>query len=578
MTEIKVLSPKTVNQIAAGEVIERPASVVKELVENSIDAGADEIKIDVENGGKDLIYVKDNGSGMSGDEVELAFKKHATSKIEQIEDLDDLSSLGFRGEALPSIASVSKVKAQTRRKDDLEGTEISIHGGDIKKVIETGCPAGTIIEVKDLFYNTPARRKFLKKTSTELSHISEVVTRMSLANPEVQFTLNHNDNELFFVPKTNSPLENIKSVYGKEVAKKMVEVSAENEAVSVEGYVSKPEVTRSNRRHIFNFVNSRFVDNTMLKDAVVEGFGTLLKKRRYPIAVLFLEIDGDRIDVNVHPTKTNIRFYDEGEIKEEVSRAIHSSLLREDLVPSVSSEESGADTEPVEGDVGRDLEGSKEMDMETSSPIKGIQKTLGLKEEREVSESKLSRMTIAGIVKDTYIITETPKGMAVIDQHAAHERINYEKLKNKYDDKIESQKLVSPVTIELKPRESAVLRANEKLLEELGFEIEHFGRTTFRIEGVPVVLGELQEKEIIHSVLDELMDNKKNSLEERKEEMIRYMACRSSLMAGDRLSISRGKRLLEELGKTENPYTCPHGRPTIVTFEEKSIEKWFKRD
>jgi len=573
MSKIKILSPKTVNQIAAGEVIERPASVVKELVENSIDAGADEIRIDVENGGKDRIYVKDNGKGMTREEVRLAFKKHATSKIEQIEDLDDLSSLGFRGEALPSIASVAKVKAETRKKNELEGTEIAINGGYIDEVKETGCPAGTIIEVEGLFYNTPARRKFLKKTNTELSHISEVVTRMSLANPEVRFTLNHNDNELFFVPKTDSPLENIKSIYGKEVARKMIEVSSEDETILVRGFVSKPEVTRSNRRHIFNFVNSRFVDNTLLKDAVVEGFGTLLFNKRYPIAVLFIDIDGEEIDVNVHPTKTKIRFYDEEKIKNLVSRSIRSSLLEEDLVPSINSDDSGAENGSVKGEIEDTIDDSSE----SISKEKGFQKTLELEEKREVEGSKLSDMTIAGIVKDTYIITETPEGMAVIDQHAAHERINYEMLKKKYDESIESQKLVSPVTVELKPRESGVLRANSELLKDLGFEIEHFGKTTFRIEAVPVIIGEMQEKEMIHSVLDELMDKRKNSLEERKEEMIKYMACRSSIMAGDMLSISNAKELVEELGRTENPYTCPHGRPTIVTFKEKNIEKWFKR-
>ncbi|MBS3815988.1 MAG: DNA mismatch repair endonuclease MutL [Candidatus Thermoplasmatota archaeon] len=568
MGEINVLPENTINQIAAGEVVERPASVVKELVENSLDAGADEIEVEVEDGGKERIVVRDNGRGMTRDEVELAFKKHATSKIEDIEDLDDLSSLGFRGEALPSIAAVSKVTALTKTEDQLEGTKLVIHGGDIEEIEEVGCAEGTSIEVEELFYNTPARRKYLKKTNTELAHISEVVTRNALANTDVQFSLKHEGRELTFVPKSGSLLENIKSIYGKEIAKKMVKMEAEEEGLSVEGHVSKPEITRSNRKHIFTYVNSRYVKNDILKDGIVEGYETLLKKGRYPLAFLNVEIDPRKIDVNVHPTKTRIRFFEEKKVKEKISEAVNSALLEEDLIPSRSGEVDEREEKPKSS---REESEKQEGDFTTQSRLE-------MEEEAEVKESKLSHMKVVGTLKDLYIVAETPTGMAVVDQHAAHERINYEELKSKIGDKIDSQKLVSPKTIELQPKEAAVLRANEELLGKLGFDLDHFGKTTFRVRGIPVIFGEVQEKEILHSILDELMEHKGTSLDDRKEEMVKYMACHSSITAGDKLSVTKAKELLEKLGKTENPYTCPHGRPTIVSFTEKDMEKWFKRD
>ncbi|MBS3781193.1 MAG: DNA mismatch repair endonuclease MutL [Candidatus Thermoplasmatota archaeon] len=568
MGRINVLSEKTVNQIAAGEVIERPASVVKELIENSLDAGADEISVDVEEGGQKRIKVKDNGCGMTREEVKLAFQKHATSKIEDIEDLDDLSSLGFRGEALPSIAAVSKVTALTKSEDQLEGTKIVLDGGDVEKIEETGCAVGTSIEVKDLFYNTPARKKYLKKKNTELAHISEVVTRNAIANPEVEFSLTHNENELTFIPKSRSMLENIKSIYGKEVAKKMIEVEKELEDFSLKGYVSKPEITRSNRKHIFTYVNSRYVKNNVLKNGIVDGFETLLKKGRYPLAFLDIDIDPAKIDVNVHPTKTKIRFLEAEKVRERIAEAVNDSLLKKDLIPDRSTESEVERSGEISEERDRTIDGEKS---------KGEQTKLEMDEKREIEKSKLSHMSVLGILKDSYIVVETPSGMAIVDQHAAHERINYENLKDKLEDDIDSQKLVSPKTVELKPKEAALLRANEELLERLGFDIDYFGKTTFRLRGVPVIFGEVQEKEILHSVLDELSEWKSNSLEERREEMIKYMACHDSVTAGDKLSITSAKELLERLGKVENPYTCPHGRPTIVSFAEKEIEKWFKR-
>ncbi len=563
MSEIKVLSEETINQIAAGEVIERPASVVKELVENSLDAGANEIDVEVEDGGKKKIKVKDNGKGMTREEVRLAFKKHATSKIEDIEDLNDLNSLGFRGEALPSIASVAKTTALTKPEDQVEGTRIVIHGGELIEVEEEGCATGTSIVVEELFYNTPARKKYLKKTNTELAHVSEVITRNAITNPEVQFSLKHEGRELTFVPKSGSMLENIKAIYGKEIAKKMVEVEYDEDGLVVEGYVSRPEINRSNRRHMFTYVNSRYVNNNILKRGVVDGYSTLLKKGRYPLAFLNIEIEQEKIDVNVHPTKTKIRFLEDEKVQEKIAEAVKSTLLEEDLVPSISEKKEKSKVE----------KSKKEEDKIDTSK----QSRLEMDEETEVQESKLSHMTVIGTIKDTYVVVETPSGMAVVDQHAAHERINYEDLKDKVDDKIDSQKLVSPKTIELQPKEAAVLRANEELMDKLGFDLDHFGKTTFRIRGVPVIFDEIQEKEILHSVLDELMDKKGTSLEERREEMVKYMACHSSVTSGDKLSPTKAKDLLEDLGRTENPFTCPHGRPTVVSFTEKEIKKWFKR-
>jgi len=567
MSRIQVLSQKTVNQIAAGEVIERPASVVKELVENSLDADADEIKVEIIEGGKKRVVVRDNGIGMGPEEVELAFKKHATSKIDRIEDLDDLSSLGFRGEALPSIASVAKVTAITRTEGQLEGTKLTVHGGDIKHKEETGCAVGTTIIVENIFYNTPARKKYMKKTNTELAHVSDIVTRNALANPNCSFSLTHNDNEILFVPKTDSQLKNIKSIYSKETAKKMIKVDEKNDYFQVNGYVCKPEITRSNRKHIYTFINSRYVENKLLKDAVTEGYDTLLPKHRYPLAFLDIKIDGKKIDVNVHPTKTKVRFQDKKKVKNTLSEIINEALLSEDLIPEQTKE------------FDKEKPSTPSTQVSDDNKVKHFheQSKLKFEEESEVKESKLSHMKVLGIVKDNYILAETPSGLAIIDQHAAHERINYEKFKNKFKNKISSQKLVSPTNIELKPRYAAILRANEDLIKSLGFDIENFGRTTFRIKGIPVIFGEVQEKEILTDVLDELMDLKNTSLDKRKEEIIRYMSCHSSVRAGDMISITKAKDILEKLGKTDNPYTCPHGRPTIITFSEKEFEKWFKR-
>ncbi len=562
MGEIIVLSQETVNQISAGEVIERPASVVKELVENSLDSGATEIHVEIEDGGKKAIIVKDNGKGMVEEEVELAFEKHSTSKIRCIEDLDDLGTLGFRGEGLSSIAAVAKVRVVTKEHGSLEGTEFVINGGEKIEHGSIGCPGGTTVEVRDLFYNTPARRKYLKKTGTEFAHISEVVTRYALAYPNVKFKLFHNGNELLFTPGSGGLEDNIKHIYGVDTAKKMVSVDVSGELLSVKGVLGKPEITRSTRDHIYTFVNKRYVNNALLKDAVVEGYGTLLPKRRYPIVVLNIDIPGHEIDVNVHPTKIKIRFLHRDRVRKEVSDAVKYALLEEDLVPALETERI-EEEKPV-----------KEPDVKTQEIT---QQRLEMEEREDVPESKLSEMRVAGILHDSYIVVETPEGMAVIDQHAAHERINYERITKALEGKMDTQRLVSPVNIELRPREAAILRANEDLLKDLGFDIEPFGRTTFRLVGLPIVLGELQGKDIIDSVLDELMAMKGSSLQERKEEIIRYMACHSSVTAGDMLSVGTARELLIELGRTDNPYTCPHGRPTIIKFSRKEMDKWFKR-
>ncbi|MFO7991197.1 MAG: DNA mismatch repair endonuclease MutL [Thermoplasmata archaeon] len=566
MDGIKILSPQTVNQIAAGEVIERPASVVKELIENSMDAGADDIKIEVKDGGRDLIKVIDNGSGMGRDEVELAFEKHATSKIDDIQDLDDLRTLGFRGEALPSIAAVSKVRVVTKREEDVEATEMIIHGGEKKELGSIGAPVGTTVEVRELFYNTPARRKYLKKKSTELAHVSEVVTRYALAHPEISFQLVHDGNELISTPKSKSLLENIRDIYGKELAKNMVHVSHENEIFRLEGYLSKPDFTRSTRSHIYTYVNGRYVNNKLLKDSVVKGYGTLLFKHRYPICVLKLELDGSLIDVNVHPTKTKIRFREERKLQEELIAAIRGSFHDQDLIPDRK-------TDGKEGE----KEEKGESEEKNQKDLSLGQSHLEVGREERVDKTSLPEMRIVGIVNDLYIVAETAEGMMVIDQHAAHERINYERIKSIYGDERGAQSLVSPFTVELKPRQAAVLRANGDLIENLGFKVEEFGKTTFRIRSVPVVMGEMQDVDIIHDILDEIMEMKNNSLEERKEEVIRYMACHSSITSGDVISVTNAKKLVQELGGCDNPYTCPHGRPTVISFDEKEMKKWFKR-
>jgi len=628
MGRIRILDDSTVNQIAAGEVVERPASVVKELVENSIDAGATRIFISVKSGGKSFIQIGDNGCGMTREDALLAFEKHSTSKIQYIDDLITLHSLGFRGEALSSIASVSQTTLVTRAApgtldtDSYTGTKLIIDGGELKKVEEIGCPAGTTITVENLFFNLPARMKYLKSDRTELNHIIEIVKCRALAYPEVFFELSHEGRRLLLSPGSGELLETISSILGKTAAREMLGLNYSGPKAEVRGFVSKPSHTRANLKHIFLFINRRPVRSPHIIRAIREGFGNLLPQVRYPVGVIELYIDPKELDVNIHPTKSEVKFQYPDDVFFSVVNTIKYALGGKDLSIRTAPERGRGTGKgkgrgkgiPIEagvkglfgkaGKAGMKVEETKTAYVPVhsppppthpalSKPIKGKQARIdahteekGLTEitrklesgERFI-ESALPQMRPLGQVNRMFIIAETREGMAIIDQHAAHERVMYERLKRDHrDEPVKSQRFIEPISLELAPEEQEAVKAYQALLAFLGFEIEAFGGNTFIVRTAPVVLGKHTAPETIYDIIDELVaTGKVKGLDERKDDMLKLLACHSALRGGEELSMPRIEALLEELLTVENPFTCPHGRPTIIQLPKTELEKKFKR-
>jgi DNA mismatch repair protein MutL len=642
---IKVLDPITANQIAAGEVVERPASVVKELVENAVDAGASKIEVEVIAAGVELIRVTDNGCGMQREDAVLAFQRHATSKISSSSDLGEISTLGFRGEALPSIASVSNMETITREANCLEGTQLLISGGKIDQVQDAGCPVGTTFVVRDLFFNTPARRKFLKSDATELGQISDVLNRLAMAYPKISFKLINQGRVLLYTSGNGSLLETVSQVYGRELARDMLPISVEGE-LALGGLLSKPQHTRSTRAQQTFFINGRYIRSKALTEAVAEGYHTLIPSNRYPIVVLNLQLQPNMVDVNVHPTKLEVRFSKEaslGFVADAIRDALTSNLLIQGLenksVPSlaeptplsyqpdtkdlplftgeetyiqsslkavsilqpftnagqvVPSEETRAaicpDTTFTKPDANKVVllqseqqKDAKEptmfVDISTPShvtqaaPAEVIYEAQGV----EASLSKLPDLEPLGQIDLTYIVAKGLEGLYIIDQHAAHERLNYEELWSKAaSGQIESQLLLDPITLELTNQEMELLVENIFQFSDLGLLLEHFGGNTFLLRGHPTDIDNPQE--LIRDLL-ELFTQGEKKIEARKlrEEIIYMLACKSSITANKRLSTSEMEHLLWRLGQAENPFSCPHGRPTIIAISVAELAKRFQR-
>lgn len=588
-SRIKVLDEKTVSLIAAGEVVERPASVVKELVENSIDAGATSITVEIENAGLKKISVADNGIGMTREEVLLAFQRYATSKIEKIDDLQFLKTMGFRGEALPSIAAVSRIEIISKVSDSNTGTYAKFENGVAKEIKEVGAPAGTSIIVRDLFYNVPVRKKFLKSHRVEEAHIIDVVARYALIHGNKNFRLINDKKEIFFSPQTGNMLENIVSIYGKEYAKYLLPVNYSNEYVHVTGFVSKPEFTKATSAYQLVFVNTRPVASRILNDAIKDAYYRLIPKDRYPFAVISVQIDPKLIDVNVHPTKSQIKFSDELKAYDSVLEAVKQALRTQELIPEVSRQKL-IPVYPVTEKVSVKIPHPAPMLPSTErierpavqeilpAPEKKIQAELELKELKEPPVmKKISGLRILGQALDTYIIVEAAESILLIDQHAAHERIMLEKLIRQVRE-IQVQELLEPVTIELQAKEAQAIAENSKMLQELGFVIEQFGRNLYRLRAAPVILGEIKGKEIITDIADELANiGRAKSASASKQKILELVACHSAIKANQKLSFNEMERLIAELYSLEEPYTCAHGRPTIVSLSKKEIEKLFKR-
>ena len=574
MSLIKILPENLINQIAAGEVVERPASVIKELIENSIDAGADKITLEVIGGGDELIRVTDNGSGMDKDDAKLALARHATSKISVTDDLFNIKTLGFRGEALASIASVSDLTLITKQQRSPTGVKITAHGGETISFEEINCPPGTQIEVRNLFYNTPARKKYLKTISTEYQQILSFFQSLAIAHPNIQFVLFRNNKESFNYPIVNTFFERIRSVLGKNIAENCIPVSSSEGDFSIEGFIGKPEIAREGTRHQHLFVNSRAVSHSLFSYALYESYHSLLFGRQKPFFSINIQIAPTLIDVNIHPRKLEIKFLNQNQLFKALQKAAKESLEKNILMPGIKTNiYQPKFFDPIK--VNDALEFTKNLAEDSRNFKPGrINKYAYKKDGTQV----LSLNPLAQIAK-SYILAESPAGLILIDQHAAHERILYEELMDQFDKKApEKQQLLIPQNIELSSLEAEIFKSNEAIFNALGFEIELFGGSTFIISSVPASIAKENIENILLNVLSDLSDDKKTrAVINPSEKLIEYVACRSAIKFGKDLSIDEMASLIMQLDCLKRPYTCPHGRPSMIQLSFEELEKRFKR-
>lgn len=626
MSFVHVLDDNTINKIAAGEVVERPASVVKELVENAIDARADRIEVEIMAGGTSFMRVTDNGIGMSQEDARLAILRHATSKISVVEDLQSIDTLGFRGEALPSIASVSRFSLLTRQAGAELGTAISICGGKEPDISETGCGIGTTIKVEDLFFNTPARKKFLKTNNTEGSKINDFITKLAISNPQIAFKLINNNKTAVVTPGNGNLHDTLRAIYGGTVGDSLIglDFTDREEEISIKGYISKPSTIRSNRSWQTFIVNGRIVSNRAMSKAIDNAYNALIPKSGYPMVALILEVPQHTIDVNVHPQKSELKFADEGRIFKAVYKAVldavrptgqqlgsiaarverpehhaetvgmgmlqrpvQTTLIEtmEYIPPSESmpvrrvlESSSAADfvkpvaQEPGVGDIYEETIASRSQD--TSLPVKNT----SMEENVPVNPggSKGLDMIPIGQVDRTYIVAQDNKALYIVDQHAAHERILYDRFAA-MTDRIPSQPLLVHLLLDFSSRELQLIEENLELFSSLGFGLEPCGPQQFRLTEVPADIPVSEGESIIREILTALEDSHKLSAAEIRHECLAMTACKAAIKAGFQLSQRQMEIILEELGHTAMPYTCPHGRPTILKFSSDELAKMFKR-
>jgi DNA mismatch repair protein MutL len=679
MGRIHVLSEAVANKIAAGEVVERPASVVKEMLENSLDAGATRIKISVEAGGKKLIQITDNGCGMVRDDALLAFERHATSKIKDAEDLLSVATLGFRGEALPSIASVSRLRLETRAAEEDAGTVVEISGGKILRVEEAGLPPGTSIAVRDLFFNTPARKKFLKSESTELSHIASLVTHYALAHPEKHFELHSASNAMLVAPPVAGYSERVYQVFGRETLDQLIPVAArqslerlglpqpppwrreEDESVEgmlskdpgeirVHGFVSKPEIQKLNRNSIFVFVNGRLIRDRLVQHALTEAYRNIIPPTVYPVVLLFLELPAGEVDVNVHPSKTEVRFRQQTVMHDFVRESVRAALMKARPVPQFVTEiraratatqaltsggitpgaltpaltpggEALRETElPASGsrlelqEAGADdfalqvptpppvsarfhFEGGIAVEANAAIPVaRGLEAhglgargaeaipDSGCTQALEVRDgdpglSALGTLKPVGQIRNSFILAVSEQGLWIIDQHVAHERVLFERiLKQRAARKVESQRLLMPIVLELSPAHLAVLAEISDELQHNGFEVEPFGARSVAVKVAPAGVDAPAVEHLLHELLDQFSREEQSlNLEKIRARIAASIACHAAIKVNMPLEQNKMEWLLAELAKTDHPYSCPHGRPVVLQYSLKDIQKAFKR-
>lgn len=587
-SRVIILDDRTISKIAAGEVIERPSSIVKELIENSIDAQSKRIEIEIKNGGKDYIRVSDNGIGMSPEDAKLAFNRHATSKIRQMNDLFTVKTLGFRGEALPSIASISEIELITKRREDLLGTRIRVSNNKIESVEETGCPDGTTVIVRNLFDNVPVRKKFLKKDLYESGYVSDVTTRIALINPFINFKLINDGKTVFNTHGNNDLLNTIICVYGKDIAVNLTKVDIRDEKYLLTGYISNPQLTRSNRNYQTFSINNRFIKDNILPNAVEDSYKTLLPVNRHPLAVLNFNLPGEEVDINVHPSKMEIRFNKEKEVYNFINKGI-SKLLKETInIPKIVNDVEKKDASSMNEQL---------MISEEKSIIDNVleyKPKFSEKIEESVSFYDNDTIVSSNYIEDknqnrlvtliplcqlfsTYILAQSNDEFFIIDQHAAHERILYEDLTEKYENKvIYKQELISPLIFDLTHKEKNIIIDNIDLINKLGFDIEDFGHHTIIVRTVPYTFKNEINKQLFIDIADEL-ESLGSYKDEKRKDLIVMISCKSAIKANDKLTETEILTLLKKLEQTKYPYTCPHGRPTIISMSLFELEKRFKR-
>jgi DNA mismatch repair protein MutL len=576
MNVIRILPEKVASQIAAGEVIERPASVVRELLDNSIDAGSTTVFLRIENGGKRLIRVRDNGVGMSRDDLLLCLERHATSKIKSVSDLFSLSSLGFRGEALPSTASVSRMEITSRPAQQVIGHRVKVEGGKLRSVDQIGCPAGTIVEVKDLFYNVPARRKFLRADKTELDHIINVLSRISLPFRHIHFRLEERDKTILNLPFTENDVNRLSVLMGSNVAKRLVALDQQVGEFKIKAFLAPPDLNRSRGDRIFIYVNNRSIRDRLVTRAVMEGYGQRLMKGRYPQAVIFLEIAPSLVDINVHPTKQEIRFRNGRLVYQTIISAIEDTLGQRFHTVFETPFDQG-------------YEGLREMGEKHLGGVDMAERQgeylQATGEKSDVSAALFQEPylveagpRVIGQLKDTYILCQTNEGLIMVDQHAAHERVVYESLKRAYGGmQLERQTFLIPHRLEVSLNEGRVIQQRLDQLAKLGLELEHFGGSTFLLRSVPSCLVHAQWENFILDLLSVLAEEDDLSTEKAMDKVLTVMACHGAIRAGKRLSREEMSLLLNQLEGMDLPSNCPHGRPIFKKFSYYEIEKMFKR-
>lgn len=593
MNKIILLSEDTINKIAAGEVIDRPASIVKELVENSIDAASTSITVETADGGKSLISIIDNGCGIAAEDIPHVFIRHATSKINNIDDLLKIDTLGFRGEAMASIASVSEIELFTRYEEEATGLHIIVKNREVVESKSIGYPSGTHIKVKNLFYNTPARKKFLKSDKTENNYITDVMEKMALSNACISFKYIVNGNIIFHTPGNGDLLSVIQCIYGIKTAKMMLPVDFSNELLSISGYIAKPEYSKGNSTYIIFSINNRIVKNYALKEAVRSAYKSLLMNKRFPFAVININISQDKIDVNVHPTKAEVKFSDERSVFNLVYYAVNGVLSTENSLVYENAFANDDHSAVKENELFKSKQdsmfslidsaktmrepfsGKPESGITGGTDINDVSHDVGNMEGYD--NSRLAKKIIIGQLFNTFILCQQGEEFLMIDQHAAHERIIYENLlEEKRKNRIEQQALLIPMIIELNAKEMNDIRMSIDTLNSFGFDVEIFGDNSIAIRQVPLIMGHPCSGSVISELLDTIheLSNNISALEERA---LLQIACKTAIKAGDRLNDAEMANLIDELYKTRLYFTCPHGRPTIISLTLQELEKKFKR-